>query len=470
MRSLKRAKIVATLGPASTDKDTIKKLVLAGANVFRLNFSHGSHAEHKQRYDRIREVEQELQQPIGVLQDLQGPKLRLGTFKDGKVTLSKGDTFTLTNTVVQGDASRVTLPHPEIIEVVKPGQMLLLDDGKMRLHIKAVTADTITTTVLVDGVLSDRKGVNVPGAILPISALTEKDRKDLQFGLDLGVDWVALSFVQRVQDVLEGKALIGDRAGILAKLEKPSAVEPDALPAIIEACDAVMVARGDLGVELPPEDVPMIQKRIVKKARQLGRPVIVATQMLESMIEASHPTRAEVTDVSNAVLEGADAVMLSAESAAGKYPVEAVNMMTRIIASVEEDDIYQQFIQVGHNPDSTNSDALSLACSQIASNRDVLIASFSRTGGTIYRMARFRSGNIIAGLTPDLRVARRLALVWGVVSIVADDITSTDEMEEMAIKALKGADVCQTGDTVLITAGVPFGVPGSTNLLRMTTV
>lgn len=470
MRNSKHAKIVATLGPASSDKEMIKKLVLAGVNVFRLNFSHGSHDDHRERYDTIREVEQELNRPIGILQDLQGPKLRLGTFKDGKVSLTKGDTFTLTNKPVDGDNTIVTLPHPEIIQAVEAGQMLLLDDGKMRLNIESVTEDTITTTVLVDGTLSDRKGVNVPGAVLPISALTEKDLKDLDFGLELGVDWVALSFVQRVEDVLQGKEIIKGRAGLLAKLEKPSAVTPESLPAIVAECDAIMVARGDLGVELPPEEVPMLQKRIVRESRKQGRPVIVATQMLESMIDAPAPTRAEVTDVSNAVLEGADAVMLSAESAAGKYPLESVGMMTRIINSVESDSIYTQAMQSHDAPDGSGSDAISLACSQIASSQDAVIASFSRTGGTVYRMARFRSGNAIVGLTPDIRVARRLALVWGVLPILADEITSADEMVSSCLAILKAQNLCKSGDQVLITAGAPFGVPGSTNLLRMETV
>ena len=471
METRKRTKVVATLGPASDDKETIKQLALAGANVFRLNFSHGSHEDHKQRYDIIRQVEQELGRPIGILQDLQGPKLRLGTFAGGKVTLQKGNTFTLTLDDVEGSETTVQLPHPEIIQAVQAGQMLLLDDGKMRLHIDKVTDTSIETTILVDGTLSDRKGVNVPGAVLPISALTEKDRADLAFGLDLGVDWVAMSFVQRVEDVIEGKELINGRAGILAKLEKPSAVVSDALTDIIRECDAVMVARGDLGVELPPEDVPMIQKRIVREARRAGRPVIVATQMLESMIDAPAPTRAEVTDVSNAVLEGADAVMLSAESAAGKYPLEAVDMMSRIIRRVEKDEMYAKIINVDENPRNTDSDAISIACNEIAHTRNCrVVASFSKTGGTIYRMARNRPETTIAGLTPDIRIARRLSLVWGVAPITTGDVEDSASMVASCVRALKDAKLVETGDSIVVTAGVPFGQPGNTNLLRIVTI
>lgn len=342
MRRLRNTKIVATLGPASSSPEMIRKLWQAGADVFRLNFSHGSHEDHRARLNTLRRLEQEGGRPIAILADLQGPKLRLGTFREGRVTLSAGQAFRLDLGPAPGDQGRAPLPHPEIFAALAPGKDLLLDDGKVRLRVERCGGDFAETTVVTGGELSDRKGVNVPAAVLPISPLTDKDRRDLAFALDIGVDWIALSFVQRPEDVAEAKRLAAGRARILSKLEKPSAIEH--LAEIVELSDAVMVARGDLGVELPPEDVPSIQKRIIRACRHAGKPVVVATQMLESMISAPTPTRAEASDVATAVYDGADAVMLSAESAAGQYPVEAVAMMDRIICRVEQDAHYRQTI------------------------------------------------------------------------------------------------------------------------------
>src|SRR5213595_3343078 len=340
VRRRRHAKIVATLGPASASTEMIRLLFLAGVDVFRLNFSHGTHEQHRERLAQIRAVEQEVERPIGVLADIQGPKLRVGTFAAGPVMLKVGSSFRLDLIDEPGDVMRAYLPHPEIFAALKPGANLLLDDGKLRLQVKKSGRDFAETEVVVGGALSERKGVNVPDVVLPLSALTQKDRRDLEFALDLGVEWLALSFVQRPQDLDEARALTRGRAGIMTKLEKPSAVE--ALDAIVEKSDAVMVARGDLGVELPAEKVPAIQRRAVRACRRQGKPVIVATQMLESMISSPVPTRAEASDVATAIYHGADAVMLSAESASGKFPVEAVSIMDRILVEVDADPHYRQ--------------------------------------------------------------------------------------------------------------------------------
>ena len=353
-RRNRNAKIVATLGPASADREKIEALFHAGADVFRLNFSHGTHDDHKQRLDTIRSIERDLGRPISVLLDLQGPKLRIGTFPGGPIQLEAGDSFRLDlDRDKPGDQTRAALPHPEIFAALTEGTDLLLDDGRVRLRVERCGPDFAETRVINGGPLSDRKGVNVPGVVLPLSALTEKDRKDLDFGLSLGVDWVALSFVQRPEDIREIKAIVQGRAGICAKLEKPAAIT--SLEEIVAETDAVMVARGDLGVEMPAEQVPAIQKRIVRACRQAGKPVIVATQMLESMVAAPVPTRAEASDVATAIYDGADAVMLSAESASGKYPVEAVRMMSSIIAQTEADPYYREAIEASHTPPRADS-------------------------------------------------------------------------------------------------------------------
>ncbi|MCZ4281526.1 pyruvate kinase [Kiloniella laminariae] len=463
-------KIVATLGPASSDKETIAALFKSGVDTFRLNFSHGTHEDHKKRYDLIREVEQETGRPIAVLMDLQGPKLRVGRFAEGSAELKTGATFRLDMKDELGDATRATLPHKEIFDAIEAGTDLLLDDGRIRLRVRSVKGTEAETEVVVGGVLSNNKGVNVPGVVLPLSALTEKDLKDMEFGLELGCDWCALSFVQRPEDVMEARKLVNGRAGVMAKLEKPSAIEQ--LEAIVALTDAVMVARGDLGVELPPENVPVLQKRIIRMCREHGKPVIVATQMLETMVTSPTPTRAEASDVATAVYDGADAVMLSAESASGAYPLEAVSMMNRIIETIEQDPLYLKLIHADElEPNPTEADAISDAASQVA---DLLgakaIVTFTTTGSTAFRAARCRPKTPLLGLTPDLRVARRMSLIWGVHSVNTRDVSSFAEMVGKSTRIARREGFCENGDKVVVTAGIPFGTPGSTNNLRIATV
>lgn len=465
-----RTKIVATLGPASSDYATIRDLALAGADVFRFNFSHGTHEDHAARHVIVRQVEAELGTPIGILADMQGPKLRVGRFAAGRVTLQPGAAFRFDLSDTPGDEHRVNLPHPEIISAVRPGSRLLMDDGKLAVVVEKVGPDWIETRVDVGGPLSDHKGVNVPDVALPIPALTEKDRKDLAFALDLGVDYVALSFVQRAEDVAQARALVGERAAVLVKLEKPQAVEN--LDAILALSDAVMVARGDLGVELPPETVPLVQKRIIRAARRLGKPVVVATQMLESMISAPTPTRAEASDVATAVFDGADAVMLSAESAAGKYPREAVRIMNRILWRVEEDAGWQAHMAAARlAPEDYVADAIASAVQQVADTlKAPAIVAYTHRGPTALRIARERPTCPILGITPTHTSARRLALVWGVRAFVSaphKPTTTVEDVVEAALDVVNRAGIGQEGDSVVIAAGVPFGVSGSTNLLRV---
>ena len=465
------AKIVATLGPASADRATIEALVRAGADVFRLNFSHGTHEDHRRRLDLIRSIEADLGRPIGVLLDLQGPKLRVGTFANGPVELVEGAAFRLDlDRERPGDVHRAPLRHPEIFAALKPGTDLLLDDGRLRLRVENCGKDFAETTVINGGMLSDRKGVNVPGVVLPLSAMTVKDRTDLDFGLTLGIDWVALSFVQRAADIVEAQAIIQGRAGIVAKLEKPAAI--DCLEEILAVTDAVMVARGDLGVELPAEQVPAIQKRIVRACRKRGLPVIVATQMLESMVSAPVPTRAEASDVATAIYDGADAVMLSAESASGKFPVEAVAMMDRIIAQTEADKHYRDGIDASHTQPAANTpDAIGWAARSVASLLDVAaMVAYTSSGSSALRMARERPRARIIGMTPKPETARRLALVWGVNPVICEDVTGVDDMTERAVATAQALKFAQPGQTLVIAAGMPFGTPGSTNLLRIAQV
>jgi pyruvate kinase len=470
MNADKKVKILATLGPAIRDAAHIRQLVEAGVNLFRLNFSHGEHADHAQRYQWVREVERELGQPIGILMDLQGPKLRVGRFADGKVQLVNGQSLRLDLDATPGDASRVNLPHPEIIEALQPGMSLLLDDGRLRLKVTAKQADAVITEVIAGGELSDRKGVNVPEAVLQLSPLTEKDRRDLTFGLELGVDWVALSFVQRPEDIVEARQLIGERAFLMAKIEKPSAVQH--LEEIARLCDAIMVARGDLGVEVPAENVPRIQKDIVRTCRQLGRPVVVATQMLESMRFSPAPTRAEVTDVANAVAEGADAVMLSAETASGDYPLETVQMMSKIIRQVENGPDYQSQLDVGRpQAEATASDAISCAIRRISSILPVAaLVNYTESGSSSLRASRERPKAPILSLTPSLTTARRLTVAWGIYSVVNERLHKVEEVTSTALEIAQAQGMAQRGDTVVITAGEPFGQPGSTNSLRIETL
>src|SRR5712692_1826859 len=444
LRRLRSAKIVATLGPASASPERLRALFDAGVDVFRLNFSHGSHAEKRQLFEDIRRVESDTGRPIGILTDLKGPKLRVGDFAGGSIELKAGARFRFDLNASPGDQQRAPLPHPEIFDALQPGTELLLDDGKLRLKVTDCGADFADTEILVGGTLSDHKGVNVPQAVLPISAVTDKDRADLSFALQHGADWIALSFVQRPDDVAEGRKLIGNAAGLMVKLEKPSAIR--SLDEIIELADALMVARGDLGVEMPPEDVPSVQKQVIHACRLAGKPVIVATQMLESMVAAPTPTRAEASDVATAVYEGADAVMLSAETAVGQYPVEAVAMMDRIAHRVQEDPLYFATLDASRlPPEHTNSDAISAAACQVAETVGAAaIVSFTSSGATALRAARERPSAPI------------LALLWGAHCVhLADDIRGFGDMVQRAVRAAHREEIAGPGERVVITAGVP---------------
>ncbi len=466
----RNAKIIATLGPATSGREDILALARAGVNVFRINFSHGEHADHAKRVELIRDVETEIGHPIGVLMDIQGPKLRVGVFENGPVELVEGAAFKLDLDTSPGNAARASLPHPEIFAALKQGDRLLLDDGKIKLQVESCDASSADTRVLIGGVLSERKGVNVPDAALAISPITEKDRRDLTFGLSLGVDWVAFSFVQKPDDIREARELVGDAAKIMVKLEKPQAIE--SLEEIVDLSDAVMVARGDLGVELPPENVPPVQKRIVRYCRLTGKPVVIATQMLESMIESATPTRAETNDIGNAIYDGVDAVMLSAETAAGKYPVEAVEVMARIIEQVEQDPHYQELVDSAQpHRQRRAADAIAAALSRVAEVMPVATTvCYSDSGATALRCARERPHSPILGLTCYARTARMLTVVWGVNPTQCDTIDSVDSMVSVACDAARDKGYAKTGDAIVITAGMPFGEPGRTNLLRVARV
>ncbi len=466
----RKVKIVATLGPSSSTKAQILALVHAGANVFRLNFSHGTHADHASRLRLIREIEGELSTPLGVLADLQGPKLRCGTFEIGKVSLSTGQSFRLDLDKTPGNQDRVCLPHPEILQVLKTGQFLLLDDGKIRLKVTGAHEKHVVTEVINGGVLSDRKGVNVPDAIIPMPALTDKDERDLAFALEQGVDWVALSFVQVAADVLACKAKVAGRALVLAKIEKPSALVD--LTAIIAASDAIMIARGDLGVETPAEDVPATQKMIVRACRMAAKPVIVATQMMESMISSPTPTRAEVSDVATAVFDGADAVMLSAESASGAYPVEAVEMMARIIRSTERDEFYSDALKTfSRKQEHTPYDAIAAAAVVLGDTiGSKAIITYTSSGQTTLRVASDRPRVPIISLTASAKTARRITLVWGVTPLIGEDCNSFAEMLDICTRVLRERGLASTADHLVVTAGVPFGSPGATNIVRLVTM
>jgi len=467
----RKVKILATSGPASRDPEMLRRLLKAGVDAFRVNMSHGDQATHAETIAAIRALEEEFDHPIAILADLQGPKLRVGTFKDGKAVIRHSGHFTLDTNPEPGDDTRVQLPHPELFGILEKGQRLLINDGKIRLKVIRAEKDSILCSAEVGGVISDRKGVNVPDAEVPIPALTDKDRKDLAFACDQGADWIALSFVQRPEDVAEARKLMRATDGVMpalcAKIEKPSAVRR--LDEIVELSDGIMVARGDLGVELDPEDVPPLQKKIVDLTRQAGKPVIVATQMLESMIESPAPTRAEVSDVANAVYDGADAVMLSAETAAGEWPEETVTIMDRIVAKVERDEGYRKRMNyLETKADPTTADALSHACSTIAETVSIsAITVFTFSGSTARRVARERPSVPMLVLTPQKRVARRVALLWGSHAVVTRDIETFEEMigkgKRMALRHGFG----QAGSKLIVLAGVPFGTPGSTNLLHV---
>ena len=467
MRRNRRVKILATLGPASSDRVTIANLFRAGADLFRINMSHTDHDMLRRLVATIRDVEAEIQRPIGILADLQGPKLRIGVFADRTVTLTPGQSFTLDDDPTPGTKDRVELPHTEILAALIPGHRLLLDDGKVRLRVVEATAHRAVTVVEVGTVLSNRKGVSVPDSMIDLPAMTEKDHADLLAALAAEVDWIALSFIQRAEDLIEARKIVRGRAGILAKIEKPQAVEH--LGAIIEQADALMVARGDLGVELPLEAVPGRQKQIVRAARKAGKPVVVATQMLESMIAASVPTRAEVSDVATAVFEGADAVMLSAETASGAYPIEAVQVMDRIAQSVENDPLYTSILESQRNaPEETTADAIMAAVHQVTHTVHAkAVVCWTKSGSTGLRAARERPEAPIIVLTPLVETARRLALGWGLHCVTTEDAHDLDDVTDRAARIAWQEGFARAGDRVVVTAGVPLGTPGSTNLLRV---
>lgn len=467
MRRLRNVKIVATLGPSSNDYDRIRDLVMAGADVFRLNMSHGEHSEIRARHKIIRQIEKDLGRPIGILADLQGPKLRVGKFASGAVELEEGHMFRLDLDTADGDSSRVCLPHREIFEVLKPGANLLVNDGKIRLEVQECGTDFADCKVITGGVISDRKGVNVPDAVLPLAALSEKDRADLEFVCQLGIDWLALSFVQRARDVEEARNLADGRAAILSKIEKPSAVKT--FDAILAVSDGIMIARGDLGVELPVQNVPPIQKRLVRACRSAAKPVIVATQMLESMIESPMPTRAEVSDVAAAIYEGADAVMLSAESAAGAYPVEAVTTMNNVAIEVESDPTYREVIDASRaGTKETVADAIVVAAREIAETTDIkAICCFSESGTTALLTARERPHVPVIALTPRRGTARRLALSWGMHCVMSSEVERFKMAVINAARAARADGFANEDDQIVVIAGIPFNQPGSTNILRV---
>jgi pyruvate kinase len=467
MRRLRRTKIVATLGPASGNPATIARLFEVGADVFRINMSHTTHDRMRELVGAIRDVERDRSRPVGILVDLQGPKLRVGSFAGGAVMLDQGASFTFDSDSKPGDATRVHLPHPEIFDGAQPGHTLLLDDGKIRLLVTEASRQRIVARVEVGGKLSDRKGVSLPDTVIPFSALTPKDRSDLDAALDAGIDWIGLSFVQRPDDIAEAKKITRGRAAVMAKIEKPQAV--NRLDEIIDIADALMVARGDLGVEMPLEKVPGIQKQITRTARRAGKPVVVATQMLESMISSPVPTRAEVSDVATAIFDGADAVMLSAESAAGQFPVEAVATMNRIAEEVESEDTYHMIMQAQHaEPEATGADAIAAAARQIAETLELsAIVCWTSSGSTGLRVARERPNVPIVAISPNVSTGRKLSVAWGINCIVAEDARDQDDMVNRACRLAFKDGFAKAGRRVIIVAGVPLGTPGATNMLRI---
>ncbi len=467
MRRFISGKIVATLGPASSKESEIASLFEAGADVFRLNFSHGSHGDHAASIEIIRKLEHRFNRPIGIIADLQGPKLRIGEFKNGRIKLNKGQAFRLDSEEIMGTSDRVYLPHPEVFEALRPKMRLLMDDGKISLEVTKLEANSAETIVITGGVLSDHKGVNVPDAVLDLSSISSKDHQDMMFALQAGVDWIALSFVQRPDDIVEARKIIAGRAAVMAKLEKPMALK--CLDEIVNLSDAIMVARGDLGVEMPAEEVPIQQKRIITACRSAGRPVVVATQMLDSMVHSPTPTRAEASDVATAIYDGADAVMLSAETAVGDYAREAVGIMDRIIERVEKDPLYGQQMNTSRvPPEATAADAITTAARQVAQTISAsIIVTFTSTGSTTLRASRERPMVPILGLTPRKETARRLVLAWGVHAVETEDLHTFGDMVVTAIRVAKKENIAEVGDVMAITAGVPFGTPGATNILRI---
>lgn len=467
IRRYRQTKIVATLGPASGDPDMMRQLFEAGVDVFRLNFSHGSHADHQKNVETARAMEEEFGRPVCLIADMQGPKLRIGKFKDGSITLTEGMAFRFDMDDTPGDETRVQLPHPEVLEAMDIGSEILLDDGKVRVEITGKDAKGLDAKIITGHKLSNNKGFNIPGVILPIAALTEKDKRDLEAAVGMGVDWIAQSFVQRAEDVKEAQKLIQGRAALMAKIEKPSAVE--LIDEIVAVADGIMLARGDLGVEIPPEEVPGVQKRVVRRVRHAGKPVIVATQMLESMVENARPTRAEASDVATAVYDGADAVMLSAETAVGDYPIEAVSIMSRICEVTESDSNYRRVMNLDH-PDTENdsSDAITVAATYVAHDINAAaIVNHTTSGSTTLRTVRQRPDVPILSLTPKAETARRLTLSFGVRTFVIEDVDRFKGAVEVAMRVVQEKGYAQNGDKIVLTAGVPFGVSGTTNILRI---
>lgn len=467
MRRNRRVKIIATLGPSSSDPETIAALFEAGADVFRINMSHTSPDKLSELVAAIRKVEDDAGRPIGILTDLQGPKLRIGEFADDVAELKEGEIFRFDRSQTPGSPARVYLSHGEIFKAVEPGHRLILDDGKLHMIVREKTPDTILAEVVTGGPLASRKGISLPDTVLPIGAMTDKDRRDLEHAVTQGVDWIGLSFVQRGDDVAEARKLTRGRAAIMTKMEKPAAI--DHLDAILELSDGLMVARGDLGVEMPLERVPGIQKRITRACRNAGKPVVIATQMLESMITAPVPTRAEVSDVATAVFDGADAVMLSAESAAGQYPVEAVVTMDKIAIEVEGDASYQQIVHAqATQPEATAADAISAAARTVSETLNLAaIVCYTGSGSTGLRAARERPRQPVIALTPSAATGRRLALVWGLHCVLTDDAKDLDEMVEKACRIAYREGFARPGQRIIISAGVPLGTPGATNMLRV---
>jgi pyruvate kinase len=467
MRRNRRVKIVATLGPASNNEETMRRLFEAGADVFRVNMSHATHDNLSAIHAIVRKLETEFSRPIGILVDLQGPKLRIGKFESGSIRLTEGDVLSFTRREAIGGLGRVHLPHPEIFQSVQQGHTLLLDDGRFKLRVIEASDVRIDAEVMTSGVLGSRKGISLPDTVLPMAPLTEKDRADVEHALSLGVAWIALSFVQRPEDIVEARKLARGRSSIMAKIEKPSALNQ--LKEVIDLADAIMVARGDLGVEMPVEKVPGIQKQIIRAARNAGKPVVIATQMLDSMIYSSLPTRAEVSDVATAVFEGADAVMLSAESAVGKYPVEAVTTMDRVAIEVERDPLYEAIIHAQRiDPEATGADAISAAARTVAETLNLAaIICYTASGATSLRAARERPHQPILALTPIPGTARKLSVVWGLHCVLTDDPRDLDDMVAKACRIAYQEGFALPGQRVIISAGVPLGTPGATNMLRI---
>lgn len=468
MKRERRIKIIATLGPASSTPEMCGKLFAAGVDVFRINMSHTQRETLPEKVAMLRALESQFRRPVGILADLQGPKLRVGAFGgDGGVTLENGARFTLDSDPAPGTVKRVHLPHSEILTALEPGHTLILDDGKLRLVVEKASETQAVTRVVVGGRLSSRKGVSLPDTTIAVSAMTDKDRSDAEAAAEAGVDWIALSFVQRPEDMADLRKIVRGRALALAKIEKPQALIR--LEEIIEASDAIMVARGDLGVEMPLEKVPGTQKRITRMCRRMGKPVVVATQMLESMITSPVPTRAEVSDVATAVFEGADAVMLSAESAAGQFPIEAVTMMNRIAEEVESESVYRSILEAQRaEPEATGADAIAKAAHEIADTLKLkVIAAWTSSGSTAFRIARERPNSTVIALTPNRATARQLTLVWGVHSVVTKDASDNDDMASRACKFAVREKFAKLGDRIIVVAGVPFGTPGATNMVRI---